>query len=301
MKTLVPAIYHAILFAFAVSEIKAQVDQSSFAIYAKMDNDYFTGTDLYYTNGVEVGTLFQPKSLTKNKYYHITLSQDIYTPSSLSDKNLRLNDYPYAGLLMLQAGKTRYDQKKGYRFQQYADIGIMGPNAKGEQMQTWFHKLIDDELPQGWDHQVSTKVIINYGNLYERRLLKVGNHMEATAGAGAFLGTLKSGFDLGIRNRFGWLRSYFQSPFENRKRALELFSDVHFMYLINDGILSTKNKDGVPVVDESFVNNAQWKVTVGILIHLPKAQLLCSLSKLNEPFTGAANHRYGTVGFIVFI
>lgn len=282
--------------------LTAQTKEKRIGLYASIDNDYFTGTDVYYTHGVDAGILINPKATTKkNKYYHIILSQDIYTPSSLSDKNIRHNDYPYAGLLIAQGGKTKYNQHKNSRLQHYIDLGIMGPNAKGQEVQTWFHKIIDDELPQGWEHQVKTKIIVNYGNFYERRLFKVQDRVESISGAGVFIGTLKTGFDLALKHRFGLLRPYFQSPFQNRKNAIELYSDVHFIYLINNGILNTSNQEGLPIVDENLINNTQWKVTMGLLIHLSKVQINYSLSRINEPIQGIGKHSFGTLGFIVFI
>jgi hypothetical protein len=231
----------------------------------------------------------------------LAISQDIYTPSSITDKNFRVNDHPYAGLLKLQAGRTRYYPDKTFRAQHHFDLGVLGPNSRAAEIQTWFHKMTRDPIPQGWHHQVQTKIVVNYGNYFEKRIFHFHKHLESIAGGGFFLGTLKSGIDVSVKNRVGLLNSYFSSPFQTHPVALELYSEIHFAYLINNGVLSTKNEAGVPVVDESFINNAQSKFITGFAARFRGALAYFAITRLTEPFEGATRHRYGTIGLTWFI
>ncbi len=278
----------------------AQSNTNQFAFIAKLDNDYFTGTDYYYTNGAEMGILLQPAHEV-NRNYQFTISQDIYTPSSITDQSFRVNDHPYAGLLKVQANRILFQPDKNFRSQHFIDLGVLGPSARAAETQTWFHRLTRDPIPQGWHHQVHTKVIVNYGNFFEKRMFNLLDRVESLVGGGIFLGTLKSGLDVTVKGRLGLLQPYFISPFADKILAAELFSELHFMYLINNGVLSTKNRAGVPVVDESFVNNEQSKFTTGIRLRFHSLQGYYAITRLTKPFEGATRHRYGTIGLIVFI
>ncbi len=271
------------------------------AIFFNLNNDYFTGTDQYYTHGATFGVLIDKPTFKREGTLSVALSQDIFTPSTISVRDLQVNDHPYAGLMKLQIDRIFYNSIRGIKLRHHLDAGIMGPRSQAEAVQKWFHKLIGDELPQGWHNQVDTRIIFNYGVTVEKRLLNVSDHFELISGAGFFAGTLENGADLSMRMRWGKLTEYFKSPFSNQEIRFEFYSDFNITYLLNDGILGSKTADNVPVVNDTRYNNARWEFSSGVKIAMPKIQLEFSITKVNEPFEGANNHRYGTLSWLIFI
>lgn len=292
-----------IIFAFFFITIQHYPlhSQHSRAIFFKLNNDYFTGTDQYYTHGATFGVLMDKPNVKREGTLSVALSQDIFTPSTISVRDLQVNDHPYAGLMKLQIDRTFYNSMRGIKLRHYLDAGVMGPRSQAEAVQKWFHKLIGDELPQGWHNQVKTRIIFNYGLSVEKRLLNVSDHFELISGAGLFAGTLENGVDLSMRMRWGKLTEYFESPFSNQEIRFEFYSGFNITYLLNDGIPGSKTADDVPVVNDTRYNNAQWEFSSGVKIAMSKVQLEFSITKVNEPFEGANNHRYGTLSLLIFI
>ncbi|HTR96320.1 MAG TPA: lipid A deacylase LpxR family protein, partial [Candidatus Acidoferrales bacterium] len=112
--------------------------------------------------------------------------QELYTPDSLSDRNPIHNDRPYAAWLYAGAILTNTD----LRHQRSLDVrlGMVGPDAQGEEIQTWWHRYEHIRLPRGWRYQLSDEVGLR-ASLDEhwrpfgfRRFVDLIPHARVTAG-----------------------------------------------------------------------------------------------------------------------
>lgn len=172
-----------LLFSVALS-----ADQFSFLLY----NDFFAGTDKYFTNGMSlswiddscgsidnnqsnsysnfmldaVNTL--PLTLMDNSKQHnagISLSQIAITPADTSISTPQYDDMPYAGYLALAFYMFEWDKKS---FREYRmEVGVVGKESGAEFVQKTFHRLIGNSEPKGWDTQIGTQytanALIRYG------------------------------------------------------------------------------------------------------------------------------------------
>lgn len=172
-----------LLFSVALS-----ADQFSFLLY----NDFFAGTDKYFTNGMSlswiddscgsidnnqsnsysnfmldaVNTL--PLTLMDNSKQHnagISLSQIAITPADTSISTPQYDDMPYAGYLALAFYMFEWDKKS---FREYRmEVGVIGKESGAEFVQKTFHRLIGNSEPKGWDTQIGTQytanALIRYG------------------------------------------------------------------------------------------------------------------------------------------
>jgi hypothetical protein len=117
----------------------------------KEANDAFTlnNTDDNLTQSLSV-TYREPDE--GSEYKEFVASHDIYTPH---DKHLNPppeDQQPYAGHLHF-TGK-QYKEKKNYRDVYGINFGLVGPDARGKQIQNGVHRLIDNKEAQGWDYQL---------------------------------------------------------------------------------------------------------------------------------------------------
>ncbi|MBN8537258.1 MAG: lipid A deacylase LpxR family protein [Deltaproteobacteria bacterium] len=132
------------------------------------------GSDQSYTNGFKLSYILsnnkQPnwaKKLTNwsdflrkefnksNTNYGISLAQQIYSPSNIVNKNPNLEDRPYAGWLNL--GFLVHFRTKSHSQFFSINLGVVGPAAKGEEVQNSFHRLIGTTESQGWKNQLKNE------------------------------------------------------------------------------------------------------------------------------------------------
>jgi hypothetical protein len=66
----------------------------------------------------------------------------MYTPEDLSRQEIIIGDRPYAGLAMLALSGVSNDFATGQRITTEYGIGVMGPAARQEQVQTEFHQWL---------------------------------------------------------------------------------------------------------------------------------------------------------------
>src|SRR5688572_2989687 len=91
----------------------------------------------------------------------LVAGQEIYTPADQDTAVAIADDRPYAGWLygglaiqvpVLDADADRRRDRVDHL---QLDLGVVGPEAGGEQVQNWWHRLFDLAEAQGWDHQVA--------------------------------------------------------------------------------------------------------------------------------------------------
>jgi hypothetical protein len=156
-----------------------------------IENDSFFGTDRYYTHGFRLQYMHQPNELPKwssttldnlptmgleveRRRIGFALGQELYTPANISRRSLQEFDRPYGAwlhgsLIMRRAGMLAGMYPAMDEFE--LDIGVVGPEALGEDTQRWWHKVTDYAEPRGWDHQIELEPAIQ---LYLTRSVQIG-------------------------------------------------------------------------------------------------------------------------------
>ena len=152
-------------------------------------NDYFAATDYYFTQGTYLGL--------DGERWGVFVGQEGFTPTDLSDPNIRPLDRPYAGTFYVGArarrGAFTYD----------ALLGVIGPAALGEEQQSGIHRAIDDEIPQGWRHQIRNGLLLDVGVGFRQNLLH-RRHFATDVEAEGRVGTFKTRLSAGAEVRAGW-------------------------------------------------------------------------------------------------
>jgi lipid A 3-O-deacylase len=181
------------------------------------DNYYTSGERIAYTSptGQVPGPLAALGHLLMGdgqQRFALELSQNIFTP--LLDKlaNPPLNDRPYAAVLM--GTITLIQDTDTTRTALALGLGVIGPDALGQQVQNGFHSLIGQGSVGGWGTQISNQPVIQLtaDRTWRMGLGSVGG-LEAdvlpsvSAGAGTFRiyaqagGTVRLGE--GLQSDFG--------------------------------------------------------------------------------------------------
>jgi lipid A 3-O-deacylase len=182
------------------------------------ENDFFSGTDRYYTNGFKIGGgvpadkvigLFSrpPNALLDfisdggSNHFGLFFGQNIYTPKDITIAAPQPNDRPWAAWAYVGAvaQSVKDDRMHTVEF----DLGFVGPPALGKPVQTFWHDYISDSPePQGWGNQIRTEPGLMLTYVHKRRYGD-SNGVQLIPHAGLSVGNIMTLARAGGIVRFG--------------------------------------------------------------------------------------------------
>jgi hypothetical protein len=173
------------------------------AASVRWENDTFSGTDRYYTDGVSIGlSETGPNWLDPladslpwgegRRTIGYDLSQSMFTPDDLRRHIPDPNDRPYAGILTF--GLTLHVESDNSYNGLKVVGGMVGPASLAEQTQKTVHSVIGNKEPEGWDYQLKNEPIFNLAYEYRHRFELAGERKHWSAEAiplgGGWLGNM---------------------------------------------------------------------------------------------------------------
>ncbi|MDB6149078.1 MAG: hypothetical protein JWQ44_526 [Chthoniobacter sp.] len=203
-----------------------ELDGGTFSVY--FENDLFTGTDRYYTNGVKLG--WSSTDLAKygdtpyaspllpileripfinnpafQKNLSFSLGQNIYTPDNTEALERLDDDRPYAGWLYLGFGVAW--KNADIRHSLSLNIGVVGSWSYGEEAQRVVHEARGLAVPKGWDNQLHNElgVLLAYEATWRwpKHERRVGLDWEFLPHLGFSVGNVLTAVNVGGEFRFG--------------------------------------------------------------------------------------------------
>lgn len=196
------------------------------------ENDKFAGTDRFYTNGLKL--IYQRDDVGKLSWgvsdliglipflqarplsYGWVLGHNIYTPADTEQELLIPNDRPYGAWLYAGVSLTRgnrpdlkrNDPRALFEDRIVLNIGVIGTNALGEQVQNTWHRFLNIATSKGWHNQLKTEPAVQ---LYLQRkwLLRVWPNPDGLGADflphfGGAIGNVFTHLSIGGTFRFGW-------------------------------------------------------------------------------------------------
>ena len=171
-------------------------------VWLQFDNDIFSNTDRYYTNGIVLGlTTPALSTLAVNKLMpnapdngeitsSLSLHQSMFTPLTTKTPPVLQNDRPYASTLYLNYSQTAQNSEATYKLTSSIKIGVIGSAALGQLLQqSVHHTLPGNDTPLGWETQINNDLVLDYSLDYSQRVLS-GPMFEMYTGSSVSLGTL---------------------------------------------------------------------------------------------------------------
>jgi hypothetical protein len=276
------------------------------------ENDFFTGTDRDYTQGLyieKVNPYFWNFFLSKILWhprsgivkFGLAVEQDVYTPNHLDVSGILYGDRPYAGVLLLKGFLQSVDPGRRERVSTSLSIGLIGPGAGGEGMQTAIHHAIHYLKPLGWHNQIRNDLVLNYQVNFEKELFSVGRHVSFSSFSSLRLGTLNDKATTG----FTFMAGNFSSPFGldgGHKQpqwwvyGQPLVNGVGYDATLQGGLFNHASPYTIPV---SKINRFTFQDRFGIVLMLKKLYLEYYQTGLTKEFSTSVFHRTGglQVGF----
>lgn len=208
------------------------------ALTAHIENDsratkFFDSHDRHYSSGLKLVLAAQPdwadvplqwlESIVPIDAYNapfrdggktavgLVTGQNIYTPHTIETPPTQ-GDRPYAGWLygglFWQRADRGDDQNRSTVLDHFeVNLGVVGQSALAENTQEWWHDVIDDTDPQGWNTQLRDEG--NFDFIYRRKwkfqLFHDGNFEgQIIPQAGFVLGSVHRQAEAALQIRVGW-------------------------------------------------------------------------------------------------
>jgi len=267
------------------------------------ENDFFTATDKYYTQGVNfeyVNPVFNKFFLNKFLYhpanlklkYGITVEQDCYTPSTIRHEGVFYGDRPYGATMFANYFSVAVDSAKKQRVAAELTAGVLGPCAVCEQEQIAIHTGLHDALPLGWQYQIHTDAILNYKIAHERELLRFRNLISFSSYAEARAGTLSDKAGLGFSTMLGNCNVYSHQKIKIHFYAQAMVEVIGYDATMQGGLFDRGSPYLIPA---SGITRIVEQANAGAVIQIHKLYLEYFQTILSKEFTGGTYHRWGGI------
>ncbi len=183
---------------------------------ASANDFYISKKDRYYTNGNQFYYRHALKqqgidSTLEKKIFELESGQKIYNPFFAKAPDITTHDRPFTAYLYLGSSfNWFYKNEKMVKIS--AQVGTIGPNALGKEIQTSYHQLLGLFTPLGWEYQLKNEIGLNLSADYNRLLYRSpSKYLDITALSSALLGNTFSGANVGLLLRWGKCNPLYQS------------------------------------------------------------------------------------------
>ena len=225
-----------------------------------------------------------------------------YTPTTIASDNILYGDRPFDANISLKTFLIQADSVHQQQVSTSFSIGVMGPAALGNEIQTNIHRWVKNPLPHGWQHQIQNDIIINYQLNYEKKLLSAGNNFLLNSTAEARLGTLNDKLSGGFNFMAGRFNKRFSSVADHKRKAeYYLYGQSRLNFVGYDASLQGGlfNRKSPYTITGSDVSRFTYQADAGIIVNFKKLYLSYTQSFLTKEFRTGKYHRWGgvSVGF----
>ncbi len=275
------------------------------------DNDYFTKSDEYYTQGITfdyVNPKLKRFPLTKllwkpfatEAQYGISLNLFGHTPTSILSDSILFGDRPFNANISFKTFLIQADPVKKQQVSTAFSAGIMGPAALGFEIQYYIHDWTGNPLPKGWEFQTKNDIILNYQVNYEKQLVAAGNNFLLNSTAEARLGTLNTKLSAGFNFMAGRFNKRYRGP-DDKKRKTEYYiygqtrgNLIGYDATMQGGLLNRKSPYTIAAND---ITRVTLQTDAGVILNFQKFYVSYTQSFLTKEFRTGSTHRWGGVSF----
>lgn len=201
-----------IIFSFFVLFGLNLIAQEKFSkeISLVTDNDLYVSInrDRYYTSGVFITYRHLAKNTNINlekRIFDWQIAHTMYTPNTPIVQLISEHDRPFAAYLY-----GSFNIKRVYKTNKILNtslqIGVLGPSAKGDEIQNGLHNWYGFREAIGWKHQIKNAFALNFGTEYIQFLGKdASNTFDASWISNANLGTIFTDISTGLQLRLSFV------------------------------------------------------------------------------------------------
>ncbi len=186
-----------------------------------IENDMLSHTDRYYTNGIKFGIGVPGDTLAElfcnsaklalapftndadRLHFGWFAGQNLYTPKKITIAGPQPGDRPWAAWAYIGGVGQRVNRENSKLDTVEIDVGMVGPPALGDQVQTTWHRLIGASRPQGWGNQIPAQPALVVSYVHKEKLRFDTQNLEVIPHAGVTVGNVFTLARAGGIARFG--------------------------------------------------------------------------------------------------
>jgi lipid A 3-O-deacylase len=186
----------------------------------KSENDSFlaTGQDRYYTNGLFIyyRNAIKPKTEPDSnhfnkKIFEASFGQSLYNAQTGAVPNINFVDRPFAAYLY-GAVALQYLSSKEISSKFKLEVGTVGPNAYGYEIQNLIHQTFGFYDIKGWEYQVNNELGLKLeADLLYKTYQSANQKTDISIPVKATLGNIYTGLSTGFLLRTGKINPIYHS------------------------------------------------------------------------------------------
>lgn len=211
-------LFVSVVLSLLPTEFRAQT-VTKYQLDFVNDNDLYTNIlqDRYYSNGLFINFRWMQKTdflpSYPKKIWSVGIGHQIFLPYKSQIDSLANVDRPFAAYLHANGSLQLFKSDETFH-RVTVQLGIMGPSARGKEIQLMYHESIGIFRPRGWQYQLKNEFGFNLVYDYLRLLHHSKNRMvDVGLPAQVRLGNTFSGISAGVLFRVGRLNSYSSSTY----------------------------------------------------------------------------------------
>lgn len=172
------------------------------------DNDLYVSKvkDRYYTNGMFLNYSYLSKIKKDNlekKIFKWQIGHEMFTPHKSVVQSISEHDRPFAGHLFGSFGIQRV-YKSNAIVNTTIQLGVIGSNAYGEELQDFIHDIYGFTEAVGWKYQIKNAISLNFNADYTRFLAKDNSNFYDISWTNSIkIGTVYTNIASGFYARLG--------------------------------------------------------------------------------------------------
>ncbi|CAN5368957.1 hypothetical protein BH11BAC2_BH11BAC2_02450 [soil metagenome] len=273
------------------------------------DNDFFTSSDQYYSQGITLElrhpelnksplSYILPRFKNSAYQYGIAVFHVAYTPSSIRSEKILYGDRPFCAELGINNYVTSINSNHCSTFTSSISIGVIGPLAGGKEMQKSIHRWLNNIQPLGWQNQIENDLLITYHLQYEKKIIGNTNHFLLHSISSIKVGTVNNELESGVNFMAGSFQNpYESSPIPSKDFSYYIFGQMQAAFTAYDASLQGGlfNHDSPYSIPSANLERFTVQADFGIVMNYKKLILEYRQSLLTREFEGGNSHRWGGI------
>jgi hypothetical protein len=245
------------------------------------ENDLFYGTDKNYTQGTSLELVLP--SIKKNPLNHLFYKPELadiryglmiehnsFTPDRYTLQKIQYGDRPFASTLTFKSFSIATDTLKASRLTSSLNLGVIGPAALGDEIQTTIHEITESAIPMGWKNQIKNDIVFNYEVGYEKQLLRYRNLFSLQTSVNGELGTLLTNASVGFNTAFGIINQPFSLKTKRNGFSLYIYAQPLINIIAYDATLQGGlfNRKSPYTISSDRIERFTGQLNFGIVLKL---------------------------------
>ena len=312
---LITVLYFQVQFTFGQrTETAVNFDGQTSHFTLEAENDFFFGTDQYYTAGeafsythsrlknTPAQLLMRKREVDNISFNGFGIEHRMFTPYSTIFPDSISNDRPYSSYLMITNFSVLIKPMQHLKMSTEIGIGALGPAAGGKQIQSAIHQIIDSARPIGWGNQLNNSFIIDYQFRIEKGFFMpwIANHLVPIGEVR--VGTLQNKLAVGLMIKFGNSIKYLSgiNVVTNKKNKLiwdwvfeAKFKEVFYDATLQGGLMNGDELD--KTLNTKNVLSTQYHFRTGVNIYYSGIFLRLMINYNSTDFASGISHQYGSI------